>query len=159
MTNKALIFDMDGTLNLFYDVENWLNDLEEEKTRPYEECKPKIDIDTLNLICELYRMIGYQIVVTSWLSKNATKEYSNRIRKAKIDWLKKVGFNYDEIHLVKYGTPKAKCTKKYCGNQILVDDNKKVRESFEKSSNKQTIDANKDIIKELLDLFIKLENS
>ena len=62
------------------------------------------------------------------------------------------GFPYDEIHLVQYGTTKANCTRKLGGNQILVDDNKIVREGWHLG---ETIDPTTEnlieILKTLLD--------
>ena len=54
-----------------------------------------------------------------------------------------------EIHLVKYGTTKANCTRKLGGYQILVDDNKEVRKGWHLGA---TINAKNNIIHELLKL-------
>ena len=62
---------------------------------------------------------------------------------AKINWLDAFAFPYDEIHLVKYGTTKANCTRKLGGYQILVDDNKKVRDGWTLGA---TIDATTNIM-------------
>ena len=71
------------------------------------------------------------------------------MRRAKRAWLEKYHFPFDEIHLVKYGTTKANCTRKLGGYQILVDDNKKVRKGWHLGT---TINANHNIIPELLKL-------
>lgn len=60
-----------------------------------------------------------------------------------------MGFAYDKIHLVKYGTTKADCTRKIGGYQILVDDNAKIRKGWHLGG---TINANENIIPELLKL-------
>ena len=65
---------------------------------------------------------------------------------AKINWLDAFAFPYDEIHLVKYGTTKANCTRKLGGYQILVDDNKKVRDGWTLGD---TIDATTNIMNAL----------
>lgn len=128
--NKTLVFDMDGTLNNFYGVDGWLNDLENENTRPYEVCEPLWDMKTLkNVLVELKKK-GWKIAITTWLAKNATKDYDNAVRIAKLEWLEKYEFPYDEIHMVKYGTTKANCTRKNKGFQILVDDNDKIRKGW-----------------------------
>lgn len=146
---KSLVFDMDGTIADLYGVKNWLNALRNEDTAPYEKARPIYDMDTLTGILEVLKMDGWKIVVTSWLAKGASEDYNNRVRKAKINWLKKYGFPYDEIHLVKYGTTKANCTRKNGGFQILIDDNPEVRKGWTLGN---TIDANKNIIKALADL-------
>jgi FMN phosphatase YigB (HAD superfamily) len=147
--NRTIVFDMDGTIADFYGVENWLIEIRNESTRPYELAKPLYNIETLNTILEFLKMSGWRIVVTSWLAKDSTKEYKEKVRKAKLEWLKKYSFPYDEIHLVKYGTTKANCTRKLGGFQILVDDNEKVRKGWNLGA---TINANEDIIEKLKEL-------
>jgi hypothetical protein len=95
--------------------------------------------------------MGWRIAITSWLAKGSTKEFDAKVRKAKIEWLKRYNFPYDEIHLVKYGTTKANCTRKLGGYQILIDDNAEIRQGWTLGS---TIDANENILKSLADLAI-----
>lgn len=146
---KSLVFDMDGTIADLYGEKNWLDDLRKENTAPYEKARPIYDMDTLTGILEVLKMDGWKIVVTSWLAKGASEDYNNRVRKAKINWLKKYDFPYDEIHLVKYGTTKANCTRKNGGFQILIDDNPEIRKGWTLGN---TIDANKNILTALADL-------
>lgn len=146
---KVLVFDMDGTIADLYGVENWLADLRSENPRPYIVARPMYDMDNLTLTLELLQMLGWKIVVTSWLAKGSTKAYDEEVRKAKREWLEKYNFPFDEIHLVKYGTTKANCTRKLGGYQILVDDNAEVRKGWTSGA---TIDANKNIIDELVKL-------
>ena len=146
---KVIVFDMDGTLADFYGVDGWLNDLNNYNTRPYEVAKPLYDMVELAEILDELKKIGYIIAVTTWLSDNSTKEYDNEVRKAKLEWLARYNFPYDEIHLVKYGTTKANCTRKLGGFQILVDDNEKVRKGWNLGA---TIDANENIIEKLKEL-------
>lgn len=127
---KMLVFDMDGTIADLYGVEGWLEDLETYKTRPYEIAKPIYDMNELNETLQKLQKLGWQIVITTWLAMNATKEYNKAVAKAKKDWLAKYNFPYDEIHCVKYGTTKADCTRKKADFQILIDDNKKVRDGW-----------------------------
>jgi hypothetical protein len=65
---------------------------------------------------------------------------------AKLEWLEMHNFPFDEVHMVKYGTTKANCTRHYGGFQILVDDNEKVRKGWTLGD---TINANENILKEL----------
>ena len=144
--NKTLVFDMDGTIANLYKVENWLEDLRSFNPRPYIVAEPMYDMDLLNALLNELKNNGWKIVVTSWLSKESTRAYDREVRKAKREWLEKNNFPFDEIHLVKYGTTKANCTRKLGGYQILVDDNEQVRNGWNLGS---TINANNDIITEL----------
>ncbi len=146
MENRTIVFDMDGTIANFYGVDGWLDYLKAEDTTPYEIAKPLYDMDYLGLLLLMLKTDGWKIVVTTWLAKGGTKEYNDRTRKAKLEWLEKYNFPYDEIHLVKYGTTKANCTRKIGGYQILVDDNETVRKGWTLGA---TIDANYNIIEKL----------
>jgi hypothetical protein len=146
MEKKTLVFDMDGTIADFYGVANWLEYLMEEDTTPYEVANPLYDMEYLGAILTVLKHQGWKIVVTTWLSKGGTKEYNDRTRKAKLEWLERHHFPYDEIHLVKYGTTKANCTRKIGGYQILFDDNAQVRKGWTLGA---VVDANENILKEL----------
>ena len=147
--NKTLVFDMDGTIADLYGVSGWLNDLMNENTRPYDDAAPLYDMDELNGVIISLKAKGWKIVITSWLAKGSSKAYDNKVRTAKLGWLKKTNFPYDEIHLVKYGTTKANCTRKHGGFQVLVDDNEAVRKGWHLGA---TIDANNNIITSLMAL-------
>lgn len=147
--NKTLVFDMDGTLANFYGVDGWLNDLQNENTRPYDIAEPLYNMEVLNAILDIFRLQGWKIAVTTWLAKGSTKAFDDMVRASKIAWLQKYNFSYDEIHLVRYGTTKANCTRKNGGVQILIDDNEKIRKGWHLGA---TIDANKNIIDELINL-------
>lgn len=150
--NKTLVFDMDGTIANLYGVENWLDDLRAENPRPYTEAKPFYNMLVLNEILKAFKEMGWRIVVTTWLAKESTKAYDALVREAKIEWLERYDFPYDEIHLVKYGTTKANCTRRLGGFQVLVDDNEQVRKGWNLGA---TIDANENIIEALLELLEK----
>lgn len=149
MENKTLVFDMDGTIADLYGVDNWLDDLRASNPRPYAIAEPLYDMDILNALLVLFKAMGWRIVVTTWLAMGSTKEYDDMVRNAKIEWLNRYNFPYDEIHLVKYGTTKANCTRHIGGVQVLVDDNEKVRRGWNLG---KTIDANENIIEQLVDL-------
>ena len=146
---RTIVFDMDGTIANFYGVKGWLEYLMNEDTTPYEVAEPLYDMENLNAILMVLKNNGWRVVVTTWLAKGGTKEYNDRTRKAKLEWLAKYNFPYDEIHLVKYGTTKANCTRHIGGYQVLIDDNEKVRKGWTLGD---TIDANKNIIKNLVNL-------
>lgn len=151
MMNKVLVFDMDGTIANLYKVENWLADLRAYNPRPYIVAEPMYDMEILVGVLELLKNQGWKIAVTSWLSKESTKEYDREVRQAKREWLAKYNFPADEIHLVKYGTTKADCTRKLGGYQILVDDNEQVRSGWHLGN---TINANENIMDALIELLI-----
>ena len=147
--NKTLVFDMDGTIANLYGVENWLADLRQENPRPYIVAEPMYDMEVLATVLEMLKMNGWRIAVTSWLAKQSTKDYDTKVRLAKREWLERYHFPVDEIHLVKYGTTKANCTRKLGGFQILVDDNAEVRKGWNLGA---VIDANNNIMEELIKL-------
>lgn len=143
---KTLVFDMDGTIANLYGVDRWLDMLRAEDPTPYKVANPIYDIKTLNTLIRLLKRKGWRIVVTTWLAKGSTKHYDNLVRMAKLEWLEMHEFPFDEVHMVKYGTTKANCTRHYGGFQILVDDNEKVRKGW---SLGDTIDANENILEKL----------
>lgn len=151
--NKTLVFDMDGTIANLYGVDGWLEMLRAEDATPYKIAEPMYEMNILNEILKIFKSYGWRIVVTTWLSKGSTKTYDKMVREAKLNWLDENNFPYDEIHLVKYGTTKANCTRKLGGYQVLIDDNAQVRKGWTLGN---TIDANEDIITKLLEM---LDNS
>lgn len=148
---KILVFDMDGTLADFYGVNGWLQYLEERNPTPYIVAKPLYDMVALASVLNILKIKGWKIVVTSWLAKDSTKEFDREVRQAKREWLKEHNFPFDEIHLVKYGTTKANCTRKLGGYQVLVDDNEQVRNGWNLGA---TINANENILDKLIDLMV-----
>ena len=151
MTKRTLVFDMDGTIADFYGVQGWLEDIRSGNPRPYIVAEPLYNMDILISILNLLKLQGWEIVITSWLAKESTKEFDELVRVAKKEWLARYNFPADEIHLVKYGTTKANCTRKLGGFQILVDDNEQVRKGWHLGD---TINANENIIEELLKLLV-----
>lgn len=119
---KAIYFDMDGTIANLYGVENWLKSLINEQTKPYREAKAMVDMRTLGRELNRLQAEGYVIGIVSWLSKNGTDEYGERVAKAKREWLARHlgAVEWDEVHIVKYGTPKYKVVN--VPNGILFDD-------------------------------------
>ena len=124
---KAIYFDMDGTIADLYGVEGWLNDLESENERPYATAKPLIRMSTLARVLNRLQREGYTIGIISWLSKGGSDDYNEKVTYAKQKWLKQhlASVNFDEINIVKYGTPKSTAVNIQGG--ILFDDEEKNR--------------------------------
>ena len=152
MLNKTLVFDMDGTIANLYGVNDWLEMLRAEDPTPYIIAKPMYNVNILNFILNQLKADGWKIVITTWLAKGSTKHYDTLVREAKLAWLEEHNFPFDEVHMVKYGTTKANCTRKLGGFQILVDDNEKVRKGWTLGA---TIDANENILEILEKLLDK----
>ena len=124
---KAIYFDMDGTIADLYGVEGWLNDLESENERPYATAKPLIRMSTLARVLNRLQKEGYTIGIVSWLSKGGSDDYNEKVAYAKQKWLKQhlASVNFDEINIVKYGTPKSTAVNIQGG--ILFDDEERNR--------------------------------
>lgn len=140
--NFTLIFDMDGTLNRFYDVPDWLFKIRHEDTSPYLDAVPMWDMVELSTILNKLLEIGVEVKIVSWGSKGATSDYDNAVRKAKHEWLKKYDFPFSSCRITHYGYPKEYLRNKDRIN-ILIDDNKEVRESFRRFDGCETIDPTK----------------
>lgn len=145
---KWLWLDMDGTFADLYGVEDWLTDLVNLRIRPYAEAQPLYDMVEFIEVLENLKTKGWNIGIISWLSKNPNKAYGRKVTKAKKEWLKKYGMMklLSEVLIVPYGQNKSDTCKNY-GYGILADDEKPNRDSWE---NGKTIDANKNLIVELL---------
>ena len=126
----TIFFDMDGTIADLYGVENWLDYLIASDAFPYEIAKPLIRLNALAKILNRLQKQGYKVGVISWLAKNSNTAYDEKVTKAKKEWLKKhlASVNFDEIHIVKYGTPKQTFAK--TENDILFDDEEKNRNDW-----------------------------
>lgn len=130
---KMVCFDMDGTIADLYGVPNWLQGLREFDPTPYQQAEPMWNMPELNMVLQQLQVKGIEIRVISWLSKETTVEYDQQVRQAKIEWLQAQGMICDHIHLVKYGTTKASCVRRYLTEEqtaILVDDNDQVRNGW-----------------------------
>lgn len=130
LETKVLVFDLDGTIADLYGVDGWLEMLRAFDPTPYIVADPLCDMAELVATLNELRKVGYIVAVTSWLSMDSTREYNKAVRMAKRNWLDGHNFPYDEIHLVKYGTTKADCTRHLGGEQILFDDSEKVRNGW-----------------------------
>ena len=113
--------DMDGTIADLYGVENWLEQLINENPTPYAEARPLVRMATLARLLNNRQKKGYKICIISALAKDSTKEYDEKVKLAKINWLKKhlPSVKFDIIKFVPYTFIKNNVNN---GNDILFDD-------------------------------------
>lgn len=141
---KTLVFDMDGTIADLYAVTNWLENIIAENVRPYAIAEPMYNMNKLVNVINRLKENGWRVAIVSWTSKHGSKEYNKAVRKVKKEWLDRYNFPYDELHIIKYGTPKSYCMKKTGGFQILFDDEEPNRKAWRNGS---TVNANENIYK------------
>ena len=120
MEKMTIWFDMDGTIADLYGVKDWLPMLIAENPAPYELATPMLNMNVLARKLNKIRRAGYKLGVISWLSKNSTASYDEKVKAAKLTWLKKHlnSVNWDKINIVAYGRNKWEV----CGEGILFDD-------------------------------------
>lgn len=133
--DKAIWFDMDGTIADLYGVPEWLHKLHAEDTEPYDAASPLVDMTSLRILLNRLKENGFTIGVISWNSKTGSNNYMRAVRTAKRNWLENEGLAdvLDEIHVVKYGTPKHSVAAKSGRRGILIDDDENVRKAWEKA--------------------------
>ena len=128
--NITINFDMDGTIADLYGVENWLDYLIAENTRPYAIAKPLVNLSALARKLNALQRMGYNLAVISWLSKNGTTEYNEAVTATKMAWLAKhlPSVHWDRVTIVPYGTPK----ENFCFSpmDILFDDEERNRNNW-----------------------------
>lgn len=124
---KAINFDMDGTLANFYGVENWLGYLMAEDVTPYAIARPLLNLQALARVLNRLQREGWEINIISWLSKNGSDDYNARVTETKKTWLRThlASVEFDNITIVKYGTPK-----NTLGKGILFDDEEPNRNAW-----------------------------
>lgn len=127
---RAIYFDMDGTIANLYNVNGWLEDIRAERVRPYREAETMVRMATLARLLNRLQRNGYTIGIVSWLAKNSTQEYNERIVQAKVNWLHKhlPSVQWNEVHIVEYGTPKQTVVQYNKG--ILFDDEEQNRNNW-----------------------------
>ena len=130
MENKGTIyFDMDGTIADFYGQPQWLADLENFSTRPYQRAKPLVNMSALAKRLNNLKRKGFRIGIISWLSKSGTPAYNALVTAVKMAWLAEHlgSVEFDEIHIVAYGTPKSQVAQNV---GILFDDEQRNRDEW-----------------------------
>ena len=128
--NKAIYFDMDGTIANLYGQDDWLDRLIAKDESPYANATVLVNMSLLARYLNKLKAIGYTVGVVSWLAKGSTKDYDKKVIKAKTEWLAKhlKSVEFDEINIVAYGTPKS--TVVSITNGILFDDEEPNRKEW-----------------------------
>lgn len=114
-------FDMDGTIADLYGVDGWLDMLINKDATPYAIAKPLVNLSALARLMHKAQRNGFEICIVSALAKNSTSEYDEKVKTAKMNWLKKhlASVQFDEIRFVPYTFIKNDVNS---GNDILFDD-------------------------------------
>ena len=126
----TIYFDMDGTLNEFYKVNNWLPKLRAYDPSPYAEAGVMHNMSLLARYLNKVQKMGYQIGIISWLAKDSTDEYDKQVTMVKQNWLKYHlnSVHFDIVHIVPYGIPKESFIN--TEQDILFDDNESIRNNW-----------------------------
>lgn len=105
---KIINFDMDGTLDDLYGVEDWLPKLRALDPTPYETAMPCLCLSLLAQLIHKAQARGWRVRIVSWLSKEPNPAYDAAVTAAKMKWLKKhlPSVTFDKIIIVPYGVPK-----------------------------------------------------
>ena len=125
----TIFFDCDGTWIDLYGVEGWLDDITHHNARPYIEAKPLVHLATFARLLHKMQAKGYKVGIITWLAKDSTDDFDKAVTLAKLGWFKEhlPSVEWDEIHIVPYGTPKSLFGNE---NAILFDDEKQNRENW-----------------------------
>ena len=128
MINK-ICFDMDGTIADLYANPNWLPLLRAFDPTPYETAKVLVNMSLLARYIHKVQQMGIEVVIISWLSKESNAEYDKAVSDAKLRWLAQhlPSVQFDEIHIVPYGTPKSMFADE---ESILFDDELRNRQEW-----------------------------
>lgn len=148
----TIYWDMDGTIANFYEVDNWLEYLCNNDVFPYLAAKPCFEPYKLYILMETLIAMGFQQGIISWTSKDGNPDFNKDIRKAKLQWLENEFIRdcFSEIHIIKYGTKKYSVAKDK--GAILIDDDKKVRQDWERAGGLALNPLDDDILEKLIDI-------
>lgn len=127
---RTIFFDMDGTIADLYGVDGWLEDLINRNTRPYAEAKALVNLQALARVLNRLTREGYKVEIISWLAKNSTADYDERVAQTKREWLAKhlASVKFEAINIVEYGTAKQNFI--HTETDILFDDEEQNRNNW-----------------------------
>ena len=121
MEARKIWLDMDGTIADLYGVPDWLPKLQASNPEPYAIAKPLVNMNVLARLLNNRQKDGFQICIITALSKNSTPEYDEKVKQAKLAWLRQhlASVQFDEIRFVPYTFVKNEAN---AGDDILFDD-------------------------------------
>lgn len=127
---RTVWFDMDGTIADLYGINMWLDYLQKEEVYPYEAAKTMVNMSQLAKLLHKVQAAGLRVGIISWLSKSGSELYNGQVALTKLVWLKQhlPSVQWDEIRIVKYGTPKQLFA--HTEQDILFDDEERNRNSW-----------------------------
>ena len=130
-------FDMDGTIADLYGGNGWLEDLKDERVRPYEIARPLIDTAKLITILAKLQHRNIKVGIISWTARNGSDSYNFEVKKSKKQWLLRnfPEFSFDKVIIVPYGTNKSQFA---ADGDILFDDEEGNRNIWGKNSYDET---------------------
>lgn len=156
---KTVWFDMDGTLYDLYNIPDWLERLLSEDAPVFYDGRPMYDPYRINKAIKALVAHGWDVGVVTWAPKDVEEDspFFTEVAYQKLCWIRQY---YPELahnfHCIPYGDSKRNYiyetrvrTSLIGGTQVLVDDNRIVRDDWEVVSNWFTIDATHDYCKEL----------
>lgn len=156
---KTVWFDMDGTLYDLYSIPNWLEELQNKNPNVFYEGKPMYNSYRINQAIEALVAHGWDVGVVTWAPMGVFEEedFFTEVAYQKLCWIRRY---YPELahnfHCIPYGESKRNYVYKtrmqaslLGGTQILVDDNRMVRDDWEVVNSWFVIDATHDYCKEL----------
>ena len=119
---KTIYFDMDNTLNRFYQVPNWIPRLQSDDASVYYDAQPWYKYISL---LKNYKSNGYKVIILTCLSYDTNKERDEDTIYYKKEWLKDyVGMEYiDDVRIIPYTHHKEDYADEH---GILVDDDDRV---------------------------------
>jgi len=132
MKTRKIYFDMDGTIADLYGQENWLDRLIAEEPELYLNAKPLVDLGLLRNKIEQLQEKGVEVEIITWLAKGTSNNHHTMVTEEKLEWLDNTGIEFNDIHIVQYGTEKHNVPVSI-ENSILFDDNAEVREDWERN--------------------------
>ena len=142
--SKKIFFDLDGTLYDLYNVENWLESLQNEDATVFERGNFIGDYDEFISIVKELMFKGYTFGVISWLPMQASPEYEEVCRKENIAWINNFLPFVTEINIVPYGIPKQNAIQKRAKTMYLIDDSAEVCKMWETPAQRKAININEE---------------